>query len=63
MAKKRKRKSNIKKTIDVIRKAYQLGGQGPLGSRSARELPPKEFEDAGIPRPLPPITTPKPSVN
>ena len=52
----RKRKTKLKK----VRLKKQIGGTGPLGSRG-RELPPKEFEDAGVPRELPPTATPMPT--
>ena len=52
----RKRKTKLKK----VRLQKQIGGTGPLGSRG-RELPPKEFEDAGVPRELPPTATPMPT--
>ena len=52
----RKRKTKLKK----VRLQKQVGGTGPLGGRG-RELPPKEFEDAGVPRELPPTATPIPT--
>jgi hypothetical protein len=52
----RKRKTKLKK----VRLQKQVGGTGPLGGRG-RELPPKEFEDAGVPRELPPTATPMPT--
>jgi hypothetical protein len=60
----RKRAKSNKKTLQEVKKRIQkqAGGMGPLGSRG-RELPPQDFEDKGVPRPLPPMPTPKPSVN
>ena len=64
----RQRAKNNKKTLKEVKKRLkkQIGGTGPLGGRG-RELPPKEFEDAGVPRKLPPtatpMPTPKPTVN
>ena len=64
----RQRAKNNKKTLKEVKKRLkkQIGGTGPLGGRG-RELPPKEFEDAGVPRELPPtatpMPTPKPTVN
>ena len=52
----RKRKTKLKK----VRIQKQVGGTGPLCGRG-RELPPKEFEDAGVPRELPPTATPIPT--
>ena len=50
---KRNSKVTVSSVVDNIRKGLQIGGRGID--------PTKEFEDAGIPRELPPTATPMPT--